>query len=177
MRHLKVDFFDHSLPASLEIKKGKSGQQYIVATVQPAILDFFSVKEVKFHDHPPQILVGQDGVPEPLSNLEIRLSPEYAQAMQDGGIGFKRDPMKAHFFTLGQTHKHLYELPAVDEEEGPTSIILDRNGWITVFAKSDEAARDKMFELFDQKWAMHYTDPEAVTKAVFPRGCMVEVFA
>lgn len=68
-------------------------------------------------------------------------------------------------FTLGQNHTHRFG-----------TITLDCDGVIEVDAEDSERAREKMFDLFDQKWSMQYGEGK-LDMSYFPRGIILRLEA
>jgi hypothetical protein len=66
---------------------------------------------------------------------------------------------KKFYFTFGQSHTHSYN--------GKT---LDKDCVVEIEAKDSNAARDKMFEAFGNKWSFQYD--ELPNMEFFPRGVM-----
>lgn len=60
-----------------------------------------------------------------------------------------------HYFTFGQNHVH------------PLTGVAMRDYWVE-FEGTFEDARNKMFELFGNKWSMHYEG--SIDESYFPNG-------
>ena len=63
------------------------------------------------------------------------------------------------YFTFGQNHAHRYN-----------NITLDKDIVIEMSTKTHEQAREKMFELFGQKWSQQYDDK--IDLSYYPRGML-----
>lgn len=70
--------------------------------------------------------------------------------------------METYYFTFGQKHAH-------PETHEPM-----RDHYIKINAPSYEAARNKMSELFKNKWAFQYNEEE-FRFIYFPGGCYAEI--
>lgn len=65
--------------------------------------------------------------------------------------------MKSYYFSFGQAHAHRVN-----------NITLDKDCIVRIHAKNSEEARQKMFDLFGNKWAMQYDEKPVMS--YFPRG-------
>ncbi len=73
--------------------------------------------------------------------------------------------MNKHYFTFGQDHAHRY---------GRTT--LDCDSVVEITARDGHVAREKMFDLFGQKWSFQYTE-ETYKEEYFPRGVVLRLEA
>jgi hypothetical protein len=68
--------------------------------------------------------------------------------------------METHYFTFGQAHIH----PQTNEPL--------KDYWIEIMAGSSNKARQKMFELFNQRWGFQYSEKQFLKiYHHFPKGC------
>jgi len=75
----------------------------------------------------------------------------------DFDYGEKKKALFLFYFTFGQAHNHLID-----------GIIYDKDCVVRILAQDVNSARDKMFELFGDKWAMMYL--ETPDMGFYPRG-------
>jgi len=66
--------------------------------------------------------------------------------------------MSSYFFTCGQCHIHRIN-----------GAVWDKNSVLQVNAKSEEAAREKVFSLAGPKWSMCY-GPDDIKMEYYPNG-------
>lgn len=69
--------------------------------------------------------------------------------------------MQKHYFSFGQEHVHRYN-----------DTTFDCDSIVQINAPNGSAARTKMFEVFGQKWAGHYSESDVNFK-YFPRGVVI----
>lgn len=67
----------------------------------------------------------------------------------------KEEKKSTYYFTFGCNHVHDGQLMA--------------DYWVEIHG-TDEEARDKMFELYGEKWSMQYSE-ENFDRFWFPKGC------
>jgi len=70
-----------------------------------------------------------------------------------------------HYFTFGQDHTHRVN-----------NVTLDKDSVVEIVADNQASARCKMFDTFDAKWAMQYTE-DTLDMRYFPRGVVLTLRA
>ena len=74
--------------------------------------------------------------------------------------------MESFFFTCGQSHAH----------QIGGGRVWDKDSVLEVYAENENAAREKVFELFGPKWSHCYTK-ETIGMAYYPKGVCGVIYA
>ena len=73
--------------------------------------------------------------------------------------------MKTFCITFGQSHTHRIDLTTIDCD-----------CWVEIKARSKFEARQKAFELFENKWSM-ISEKKSFDSSYYQRGCVMELNA